>query len=277
MFQFAAAYALAKRMGGELRLDLSGFKKYPLRSYSLDLFTVDTPLWHGLPMSQRRFRIPMDAWTRGSRLPLVPSPPFVMAKEKNFAFSPIVYELQQSCYLYGYWQSYRYFQDVEDDIRTLFSLSRFATLELAPVVAQLNEVESVAVHLRRGDYITDAASNAVHGVCGIDYYQRSMSLVRRSTTKPIFYIFSDEPEVAKKLFATEDDVVVMPSRRQEEDLLLMSRCKHHIIANSSFSWWAAWLGKRASGLCIAPRYWFARPKLESTYLFDLIPDEWLLL
>jgi hypothetical protein len=90
-------------------------------------------------------------------------------------------------------------------------------------------------------------------------------------------VFSDELEAAREVFAEWPDTVFISGNSQEEDLLLMSRCRHHIIANSSYSWWAAWLSPNPDKLVIAPRLWFSRQRMLNTFVLDLFPENWILL
>ena len=277
MFQYATAYAVARRMDAQMRLDLSGFGSYSLRSFALSAFGIESAQWEGAcPAEGRRARL-RERWQVLADLGLAPRPGYRLVREQAFSYNPSLNELNESCYLYGYWQSPRYFDDFADDIRRIFDPARFESPRLASALAELQGPRSVSVHLRRGDYSKSPAALAMHGLCDLDYYERAAYLLRRCVPGCRFHIFSDDLEAAREMFAGWPDVSVMESRSQEDDLLLMSRCRHHIIANSSFSWWAAWLDDRPDSLVVAPRNWFARPRLVRTHVLDLFPDDWILL
>lgn len=277
MFQYAMAHAVARRMGARMRLDLSGFGSYSLRSFALSAFGIEAARWEGsCPAEGRRVRL-RERWQALADLGLAPKPGYRLIRERTFFYDPSLKDLNESCYLHGYWQSPRYFDDFADDIRRIFDPARFETPELAARIAHLQAQPSVSVHLRRGDYASSSQTLAVHGLCGMDYYERAARLMRRCVPGCRFHVFSDDLEAAREMFSGWSDATVMEPRSQEEDLLLMSRCQHHIIANSSFSWWAAWLDDRPESIVVAPRNWFARPRLLRTHVLDLFPAHWVLL
>jgi hypothetical protein len=135
---------------------------------------------------------------------------------------------------------------------------------------------SVSVHVRRGDYATSPEALKTHGLMEDDYYRRACGVMRDLHPGCRFYVFSDDPTAAAELFSGQKDVTVLPAGRWERDLYLMHRCRHHITANSSFSWWGAWLG-RPGGTVVAPRLWFSRDVLATKCVVDLYPDHWITL
>ncbi|WP_034628192.1 alpha-1,2-fucosyltransferase [Desulfocurvibacter africanus] len=277
MFQYAMAWSLSRRIGADVRLDLSGFKSYSLRRYALSAFGINADLWEGpSPISGRRMRL-RDRWQSLADKGLAPKPGFRLVRERNFFFDPSIKNLNENCYLYGYWQSALYFDDFGGEIRRIFDPTRFAHSGVAAALADVEKPLSVSVHLRRGDYILSSKTQATHGLCEMDYYERAARLMRRCVPGCRFHIFSDDPYAASEMFSGWADALVMDSRSQEEDLLLMSHCQHHIIANSSFSWWAAWLDNSPECIVIAPRNWFTRSVLLRTPVLDLFPDDWILL
>lgn len=276
MFQYAAGYALSRRIGAKLLLDLAGYEVNALRSYALDIFNIKINLWP--------FRSPLLSKNQSllrvvralDKIGITKASSYHLVRERSFAFDPSIISMHKKCYLHGYWQSPFYFNDYASEVKNVFDLSHHQSATILSLAEKISVDPSVAVHVRRGDYNTPQ-NLQVHGVCDIDYYNRAASLMRRIEPKCIFYIFSDEPSVAENLFASWSDVVIMPRCAQYEDMFLMSSCRHHIIANSSFSWWAAWLGKKEETITVAPHKWFVRSKLIQTHVLDLFPKSWILM
>lgn len=268
MFQYASGYAAASRAGARLYLDPGGFARDPVRDYALAPFCLPGEWWPtASPAATRRGKLLLALSGRFRRLPGLP---WTAVVEKGFSFNPAVMALHSRCYLYGYWQSWRYFAEQAQEIRTLFSLDRFLAETLRDAYRDITETPSVSLHIRRGDYV----GNPVHGLCEPEYYERAAAAMRLRMPGCRFFVFSDEIHTARGLLAHWDDAVFMPQRSQEEDMLLMSACRHHIIANSSFSWWAAWLGEHPGTVTIAPERWFADPALQAQTR-DLLPEHWM--
>jgi hypothetical protein len=134
--------------------------------------------------------------------------------------------------------------------------------------------ESVSLHIRRGDFVSNRKTNEIHGVLPLEYYYEAIRLITNQVRNPEFFIFSDDiPWVRENLLVPKKvNFVEHPtSNRDYEDLILMSNCKHHIIANSSFSWWGAWLSQNPVKRVIAPREWY-RIVIDTR---DLLPEEWI--
>jgi hypothetical protein len=140
--------------------------------------------------------------------------------------------------------------------------------------AEISAANAVSLHIRRGDYVSNAKFNAAHGTCDLDYYARAAAFVAERVGDPVIYAFSDDPAwVAENLklpfemrFVDHND-----GSTAHEDLRLMATCKHHIIANSSFSWWGAWLNPLKDKVVAAPTQWFADPAKSNP---DILPQSW---
>ncbi len=275
MFQYAAGRALADRLGAELLLDTRAFQHtlafqaYTRRDYALGQFRL-----------RARVATPEDLkeWPRwvvdiGMRLAF--ARPFFRRWhfESAITYDPNVRTLQDPVCLVGYWQSERYFSDIADRIRADFTLKQPLSGTNAEVLERAHSGSSVGVHVRRGDFENLDTAAQVHGLCSIDYYRRAISLVRNRCPECPFLIFSDDPQWARAELPLDSSAVfvVGNAERPEQDLALMSACKHHIIANSSFSWWAAWLGSSPEQIVIAPTPWYASPKLDGR---DLAISRW---
>jgi hypothetical protein len=143
----------------------------------------------------------------------------------------------------------------------------------------MSNCESVSVHVRRGDYVTDPAANRVHGTCGSEYYERAAELLCEQVTSPRFFVFSDDPEAARRELRMPGPAEFIDGnvgQRDWEDLRLMTSCRHHIIANSTFSWWGAWLAHHDEQVVAAPHAWFRPGAKPGHCVRDLIPQSWML-
>lgn len=279
MFQYAAGRALASRLGMELKLDISWFDDMSgctPRRFLLDIF----PLSAKFATSQECMRL---MWREESCIAKVLRKITKRPKlnAATYFSEPCVLETTAldasvGAYLYGYWQSEQYFAAVADIVRKDFD---FPPLPSGASEAMLQAIESApdstAVHIRRGDYLSDAAANAEHGVCSQDYYRVALSLVASQSCSPHLFLFSDDPEWVSAHFDTcglpATVVNLHTCDAGYHDMHLMSRCKHHVIANSSFSWWGAWLSTK-SGLVCAPKRWFATMHKKN---ISPVPDSWI--
>jgi hypothetical protein len=276
MFQYATGRRLAHRLGTQLKLDVSDFEIYKLRSYNLDIFDLVGEFATTAEVAWLKF----GKASRIKKLWLLikqgrSGPSYI--QEKHFHLNPGVLTLHDNVYLDGYWQSEAYFKDIEDVIRNDFKLRAPPSEENSRLADRIDSVCPVSLHIRRGDYVSDPTTNRVHGTLDPDYYERSMDLIAAKITNPHFFIFSDDPGWGKMNLAMKHGRTVSiidnnDEAHAHEDFRLMSRCKHHVIANSSFSWWAAWLNPYPEKIVIAPKKWFNDPSIDTS---DLIPESWL--
>ena len=277
MFQYALGRALAHMNNTELKLDIGEFEKhYKLHRYSLQHLNIDAEI----ATSDEINRLKSG---NESRLisPLLKVFRKIYKKnavrnyvtENKFSFDASILSLGDNAYLDGYWQSEKYFIDIQDIIRQEFRLKTPPDWNNESIIEQIGTVNSVAVHIRRGDYVSDQNANSVHGTASLEYYTKAAKKIMNSTKSPIFFIFSDDPEWVKKNLNLPSSMIFVDHNGPEknyEDLRLMSLCKHHIIANSTFSWWGTWLAKHKDQKVIAPLRWFNNDVNTN----DLIPDRW---
>jgi Glycosyl transferase family 11/Glycosyl transferase family 2 len=259
LFQYGAARAVAEAAGATVVLDVSHFAaSAEPRRFALGRFLPELPVVAG-----SRF----DAAFRTAILPAQPALAQLgcagelrlpVRRENDYEFEPATLALRGDAYLYGFWQSWRYVEPVADRLRR----------EL--VGAGASDPTAVAVHVRRGDYL-DPANRACFGVCEPGYYRAAMAQLRARLAQPQFRIFSDDPAWCRDSFAAPDVVIAAaPDGDAAADLIAMARCRHHILANSSLGWWAAWLGARPDSHVIAPIPWFN----EAPRAGDLLPAHW---
>lgn len=276
MFQYATGRRLAHNYKTELKLDIQDFKGYTLRNYDLNHFNIVENFATTADLS--RVLLHSDGLAVKIFKHIIRNIPRVQAieyiKEKEFSFQQDILDLPDDVYLDGYWQSEKYFLDVEDILRKEFSIVNPLTLRSKDIAGQIKDCESVSIHVRRGDYVSDPKTNSVHGVCGPEYYRAAIDMISAEIDNPNFYVFSDDPEWACRNIKPDAPTIYV--RRDDcskdyEDICLMSICKHHIIANSSFSWWGAWLNENPEKIVIAPKKWFNSKNMDTQ---DLLPDKW---
>ncbi|MDD2935319.1 MAG: alpha-1,2-fucosyltransferase [Candidatus Pacebacteria bacterium] len=194
--------------------------------------------------------------------------------ESDYTFSPEVLSIKNdNIYLSGIWQSEKYFTDISDIIRKEFSLKNKLSDNAIIFSNEIENSESVSIHIRRGDYINNQKTSAFHGTCSLDYYKEATNLIEKKVKNPKYFIFSDDVEwVKNNLMLSHPAVYVSGNNLPDyEEMILMSKCKHNIIANSSFSWWSAWLNDNPQKIVIAPKKWFN----SDTNTKDLILESWL--
>ncbi len=279
MFQYAVGRALALRTGATLKLDLSHYAADGHRRYELGCFRIEaTPATSrdlarfglaGAPLPRQ-----LDRIRRLLRSRMAPAG-FPIIRERNFRFDPEVVSLQGSAYLEGYWQSERYFLDQAETLRREFEPVDAPGPENAEIAARIGAANAVSVHVRRGDYVGNAAASRYHGTCSLDYYRAAVDYVGARTPAPHLFIFSDEPAWVRANFhlgVPSTVVDVNPPHRGLRDMQLIALCRHHIIANSSFSWWGAWLGCAPGKIVVSPRRWFNLASIDTR---DRVPDAWM--
>lgn len=276
MFQYAAGRALSLARGVPLRLDTQDFEGYKLHNgFELHrIFNIDAPLadssdvrqvlgWRSFSPLRRKLFHNEYVKFRGKHL-IVDS----LSKHRYH-----LAEMPDVCYLMGNWQSERNFAQVSGIIRSDFSfrvLSATNNIELAECIGKVN---AVSLHVRRGDIASNPTSLATHGLCSLDFYLRAVEHVAARVTKPEFVIFSDDMNwVRENLHINYPCHYVDHNKGLESynDMRLMSLCRHHILANSSFSWWGAWLNPRMDKIVVAPHRWFAANYDSS----DIVPSSW---
>lgn len=254
MFQYAVARNLAKLHDTNLKLDISEFEKYKLHNYSLQHFNVIKDL-----------ATPDDL----SRLTIV--------KEKHFHFDGEFRLIDDDVLLTGYWQCEKYFTDISDTILSDFSVKTEITgrdLEVSKYIADTN---SVSLHIRRSDYVPNSYKDQIFDSLGLDYYQRALDDLSEKEKDLVLFVFSDDPEWVKRNVNFQSPIEYVDHNDAEtnyQDLRLMSLCRHNIIANSSFSWWGAWLNDFPDKLVYAPTEWF-NSNVRNLNSKDVIPDSWI--
>jgi len=274
MFQYALGRYLSVKNDTELKLDITGFESYKLHKYSLDAFSIEKKV---APKNElegfKKYKAKSGRrWFLYNKFVANNSMYF---QEKGFAFDPEALRLCGDAYIDGYWQSEKYFKGIESTIRAEFSFVLPQGEKDKEISELIRKCNSVSIHIRRADYVTDAATNNAHGTCPIEYYDKAIKIMVGKVTNPHFFIFSDDHEWVKQNIKINHPVVYIDHNNADtnyQDLRLMASCKHNIIANSSFSWWGAWLNENPNKIVIAPQKWFADTSKNDC---DLIPSTWI--
>ncbi len=272
MFQYAAGRALALANSCQLKLDISTFDYYALRRYELNLLNINAEIANPEDialLAGSQFRL-----ARVVRRKLKWRKKTHFVERKDFSFDPVFLSLTQPAYLDGYWQSYKYHECYAVQIRDELTFNTPLSGKNLKVAEQIVRTNSVSVHIRRGDYVSNPGTARIHGSVGVNYYDDAIRRICHEVTAPVFFVFSDDLTWAQNNLRLRNNATFVShncGKSSFEDMRLMSLCKHNIIANSSFSWWGAWLNRNPEKMVIAPKRWL---NIESLSTTDLIPNTW---
>jgi hypothetical protein len=270
MFQYAAGRKLALDTNSELFLDIEFLEapsggKYTQRHYELSQFKIKAR-----PLDEQNRESLKSSGGILQKLGIRKSKVFI---ESGPAFNPGYNSLDGDVYLEGYWQSEKYFHSIREQLLVEFSPSYELEKKHSRFLEDIKNVIAVSVHVRRGDFVhLDSAKN-FHGSPGMEYYQKAMDIHMQNYPAAVFYLFSDDESWCRENFGHKKNMQILsPSVRSSEDMLLMSRCTHNIIANSSYSWWAAWLNRNPDKSVIAPAQWYADSTMKNP---DIYCENWI--
>lgn len=277
MFQYVAGRYVAKKQRSKLKVDRTylnnvNIKKYAYRKYALDIFeahilfaTYREVLKYTMPRFPSRYMFFIMKLFYKDRV----------IKERNIRYSDILDKAPSDCYLVGSFQSEKFFKDIAHEVREDFKIKREILDKYSKLISTVSSGESVSVHIRRGDYVINPKTKELHGNLPISYYNEAIKLIQKRIANPRFYFFSDDLEWVSKNFESKTDFSIItsgPDDHPHRDFILMMNCKHHIIGNSSYSWWAAWLSENNEKIVMAPTAWFATSEWDSS---DIVPESWI--
>ncbi|MGH2959352.1 MAG: alpha-1,2-fucosyltransferase [Solirubrobacterales bacterium] len=251
LFQYAAGRAVAERTGTRLRLDACYCAADPLREFELDRFRVRAKVVRG-PVESAAYiddDILEDAWVRGRY-------GAETVRELRFRYSDVLEHAGPNSFLCGYFHSARYFESIERKLRAELRPKRLGRTARALRRRIAGTEQSVAVHVRRGDVVSDPNLRRLIASVEPDYYARAGDMIREYRSDPHFFVFSDDPAWCRaNIDLPGKTEVVSGSTDGVEDLALISTCSDAVIANSTFSWWGAWLGETAGSIVVTPARW----------------------
>ncbi len=266
LFQYGAGRATSLRTGSALRIDTSFYWRKRKRARALELarFSVAGVL-DPIPI---KFQL-ATRFKSALRQKLQET---ITYREPHQHFDAAFESLQAPVVLEGYFQSDRYFRKYAEQIRQDLAIPPASDESSLRLAQQMKGTEATSLHIRRGDYVTDKAAQAIYASCSLDYYHQAMEEI--PGRNPVF-VFSDDLAWAKANLRDVKPLVFSDDKSPRlamADFWLMSLAHHHIVANSTFSWWAAWLADPGKGITIAPKKWFA----DGTHLDDdIVPSHWL--
>lgn len=277
LFQYAAGLSLASAKNTELGLDISGFEKYKLFSYALSNFKISAKIVHppGAAPCKNKLSFVRNFFRKIFKRNAYQSN---YVTECSFAFDEHFFSLPDDVYLDGYWQSEKYFLSIKDNIRREFVPRNWHSSHSKKYIEKISTSNSVSIHVRRGDYISNPSANKIHGSLSLSYYMSAVQYIKTKQESPSFYVFSDDLEWCKKNLPLDGNVVYVSTFGDPDGFIdefrLMSMCRHHIIANSTFSWWSAWLGEYQDKIVIAPKLWFRSGGRDTS---DILPPSWIVM
>lgn len=254
MFQYAIGRFAAKTNNTILKLDLSEFDTYKLHQYSLNHFQIVENIATKYDLQEA-----------------------IEFREKNFHLDGNFESIGDGMLLKGYWQSEKYFVNISDVIRNDFQLKSIISRKGREISVLIKNTNSVSLHIRRCDYIRGSYPDQILDVLSNHYYLKALKALDAEEKDLRFFIFSDDPQWVRKNFKIKHPVVHVDHNTavtNYEDIYLMSLCKHNIIANSSFSWWGAWLNNNPTKKVFAPKQWFNKnaKNIDSN---DIVPASWI--
>ena len=268
LFQYAAGRRLSLTLGVPLKLDVGFYKRHKQRTYELDQFHVEAGI--ATDWEVARWRGPRLLTRITQPLGLVPR----LVLEGAFEFDPSILHLGDGRYLDGYWQSYRYFADVAPQIRSELAVRTPPSDADRALLDRMAQCDAVCLHVRRGDYASNPIARQYHGLCTPEYYRTAVEAIAAQLRAPELFVFSDDMPWVKQNLRFElptTHVEHHGADRAPLELRLMAGCRHFVIANSSLSWWAAWLSANENPIVYAPRRWFADPAINTA---ALTPPAW---
>ncbi len=264
MFQYAAAADLAARLGVDVALDHRRALAKGQGNLT-EVFNLPVVAPAHLPPDQKTRPIAYAAWRYLGQAPKI-------RREKSLGYDPAITGWGDESYLHGYWQSDQYFAGVVDHLREVFVMTPPMSPENAAMADRIAAGPSVALHVRRGDYVALGAT----AVCDQAYYTAALKAVTDGLTRTLtVFVFSDDPSWARDNLEVPFEKIVVDLNGREtahEDMRLMSLCQHNIIANSTFSWWSAWLNQNPDKRVAAPARWFGNNHQHNP---DILPEDWI--
>lgn len=257
MFQYALGYKLTL-MGKKVKYDISSYvqnrRGNNLRKFELDLFELEMPIAAERELIQMGSGVSiLGKICKRSGL----GKNKIYTENLDEGYQPSIF-MMDDIYMSGYWQSEKYFKDIRTQILDIYRMPPSMERENRAVLEEIGKTNSVSMHIRRGDYLNEQNRDIYGGICTSEYYESALNVLHQRMGNIKVFLFTDDPGWAKKKFKKDDVYVVEENFNTNNayDLFLMSRCRANIIANSSFSWWGAWLNQNREKVVIAPSKWF---------------------
>ena len=280
MFQYAAAKACSLRLHTDLVIDLSFCElhrnKSWCRSYELDIFDLKTiarnKSFKGRTMCRLKEMFEKLSWNQEKLLIFG-----LFADTCSFVYDCRFEQLKNGAMLLGYFQNETYFKEYFKEIRQDFTFIHPLNEQNKIIANNILSCQSVSLHIRRGDYLSDKGAAQTFANLSLDYYRSAMEYMSRRVENPCFFVFTDDIDWAKAQFHDPSICFVDINKGKDSynDMRLMSLCKHNIIANSSFSWWGAYLNSHSEKIVIAPENWYQNQEQNALAINNLLCNKWI--
>lgn len=282
LFQYATAKRLALKHNVKLKLD-PNFEKDKLRDYKLQYFNIDEEVAtndeiQDLTISFKKYNKLKHKIQRKLQL-LKPYYKKKIYKYKLWVNDLGILKASKNIYLDGYWGNELFFKEIRTELLDILEIKDdFINDDFLKLKDEIKNANSISVHIRRGDYAKNPKTLNFFGLMPVEYYQKAINYFNERINKPVFYVFSNDIEYVKQNFNFNTKVVYIKNVYLQDyhELKLMSFCKHNIIANSTFSWWAAWLNENSEKTVIAPKKWYNDKKAQDYYeKYSFVPENWI--
>jgi hypothetical protein len=284
LFQFIIGYILAKKNNIKLRLDIERFNSYN-RKFELNNFPnikkMKIPIIKNYNLIKIFFLFFYPKILKILKILKIFNilNSFIPLEKEKLEESPFIFNKNllnkkffRNTTISGFFQSEKYFVNYKKEVLNLFKFPLSNNKVISNYLNIVKKTNSIAIHIRRGDYITNSNARRFHGILPYSYYKNALRQIKSKVSKPTIFIFSDDIESVKKnfLFLNDEKCIFVYTNSSIQDLHIMSNCKYFIIANSSFSWWGAWLSNYKKKIVYSPKKW-VREKILTK---DILPRNW---
>lgn len=274
MFQWAIARMLETTTDLDAYLDMSYFKHGYARPYQLNVFNIEPKIVDDFVTKLKLALI----WKLRKNVSSGKIFGYNLYSEKQFNFDNRINRITPNTYIEGFFQSELYFNCIETQLRNDFKYSIMPNEENSNMISRImKNSPTISIHVRRGDYVKKEKNTETYAQCTLEYYKRAVDYIVKQLDgkEPTLYFFSDDiPWARRNLKFPYKSIYVTQNKGENsyEDMRLMSYCTHNIIANSSFSWWGAWLNDKPTKIVVAPEKWFNDDSIVQT---DVVPKSWI--
>ena len=266
LFQYALGRRLALKNKTELFLDISRLESYGKpRQYSLSHLAIAGSIATNKQLAKLKIINLFDFFKPYGKKSII--------RERRYPFDPSVINAPRNVYLDGPWQTEKYFKDIEDTIRRDITIKDPPDKKYLAILDKIRRTNSVSLHVRRTDYLV-GKNTSVFTICQLEYYKQALMLIAQKIGIQELFVFSDDIEWANKNISFPCPITFVSDGNlaDYQELMLMSSCKHNIIANSTFSWWGAWLNNNHRKIVVTPKKWFFGSAIDER---DMIPSMWI--
>ncbi len=284
MFQYALGRRIALENNSVLKLDISSFKNDYVykRKYSLGCFNIIENIATEKDLKKATTLKSKNYIGKFIRLITKMKPyykRYLLCEQQLFKYDPNVLRKFRDVYIDGSWQNEKYFKNIEDILRNEFAFKTNLDGENLKLAEQIRNTNSVSLHMR--NYALNCSVTAIsnrdlneYGIMSSDYYNKAVKYIEKTQNNLQFFVFSDDINLARRNIKLEypTSFIVTNDGKDYENLQLMSLCKHQIISNSTFSWWAGWLNNNPDKIIIGPKKWFVDAHYDTS---DLVPKDWI--